>query len=325
MSKYHKQSGVALITVLMILAIMVTIATTMTARMTSSLLRTEGLSFSQKVYWYGQASVEFSRMILNQDFADSSVVSLDQIWATPEMVFPVDGGSIAGSLKDYRSCFNVNAIAVADKNDARALPVSQFQVLLEALEIEEYAAEVIAESTRDWIDTDNTSDASQGAEDRVYEARSVPHLTANNLMVDISELRAVQGVTGKVYERIKPYLCALPIDNQLINVNTVDLKQSKILYALFKPEIDLSQEDFEQLLEDRPSSGWSSVTEFLEESIFQNETISSDLKAQLSVTSEYFHLYGVAEFDDRIMALKLLFKIEDKKATTIRFQYAGIE
>ena len=321
----QKQRGIALITILMILAIMVTIATTMTGRMTASLLRTEGLSFSQKVYWYGQASVEFSRMILNNDFADSEVVSLDQIWATPDLIFPVDEGTIAGTLTDYRSCFNVNAIALANVGDKRALPVSQFQALLEAIGLEEYSAEIVAESTRDWIDTNDTVDGSQGAEDRTYEARGVPHLTANNLMTDISELRAVQGVSSKVYERIKPYLCALPVSTQVINVNTVDPDKSAILYALFKPELDLSEDDFVQLLEDRPASGWSSVDDFLAENIFVDETLSDELKEQLNVTSEFFHLYGVADFDGRLMALKLLFKMEDKKATTVRFQYAGIE
>ncbi|MDA7746297.1 type II secretion system minor pseudopilin GspK [Psychromonas sp.] len=325
MHSASKQNGIALITILMILAIMVTIATTMTGRMTASLLRTEGLSFSQKVYWYGQASVEFSRMILNNDLADSDVVSLDQLWATPDMVFPVDEGTIAGTLKDYRSCFNVNAIALADKDDVKALPVSQFQALLEALELEEYTAEIIAASTRDWIDSNDTVDGSQGAEDRIYEARGVPHLAANNLMVDISELRAVQGVSGKVYERIKPYLCALPVSTQLINVNTVTLDQAEILYALFKPELELTVEDFEQLIEDRPTSGWTSTTQFLESSQLAGYDVPEDIKSQLSVSSEFFHLYGVAQFDDRLMALKLLFKIEDKKATTIRFQYAGIE
>lgn len=325
MIRHRKQRGIALITVLMILAIMVTIATTMTGRMTSSLLRTEGLSFSQKVYWYGQASVEFSRMILNNDFADSEVVSLDQVWATPDMIFPVDEGTIAGTLTDHRSCFNVNAIAVANKGQTRALPVSQFQALLEAVDVEQYTAEIIAESTRDWIDENDTADASQGAEDRVYEGRAVPHLTANNIMVDISELRSVQGVTGKVFERIKPYLCALPVADQLINVNTVDKTQSEILYALFKPKFEFTEEDFQQLLEDRPTSGWASTADFLASALFTDTTIPDEIKSQLSVTSEFFHLYGVAEFDDRLMALKLLFKMKDKKATTIRFQYAGIE
>lgn len=325
MHNKKQQQGIALITVLMILAIMVTIATTMTGRMTASLLRTEGLNFSQKVYWYGQASIEFSRMILNNDMEDSDVVSLDQIWATEGMTFPVDEGIIAGSLKDYRSCFNVNAIAEADKDNDRALPVQQFQTLLESVGVEESAAEVIAESTRDWIDSDDEVGASQGAEDRFYEARVVPHLAANAYMVDISELRAVQGVTRQIFDLVKPYLCALPVTDQVINVNTVDVKQYHILYALFKPEVEVTEDDFESLLSDRPVSGWSSVDDFLAESVLSGLDIPDDIKDQLAVSSEYFHLDGLAEFDDRLMALKLLFKVEDKKATTIRFQYAGVE
>lgn len=323
--QFKKQQGIALITVLMILAIMVTIATTMTGRMTSSLLRTEGLNFSQKVYWYGQASIEFSRMILNNDFEDSDVVSLDQIWATEGMTFPVDEGTIAGKITDYRSCFNVNAISEADKDDSRALPIQQFQSLLEAVGVEESAAEVVAESTRDWIDSNDDVGASQGAEDRFYESRVVPHLAANNYMVDISELRAVQGVTRQIYEKVKPYLCALPVTDQVINVNTVDVNQYHILYALFKPETDISQDEFQSLLSDRPVSGWNSSDDFLQESLFSGIDISDEVREQLAVTSEYFHLDGLAEFDDRLMALKLLFKVEDKKATTIRFQYAGVE
>ena len=325
MQKHHKKRGVALITILMILAIMVTIATTMTGRMTSSLLRTEGLNFSQKIYWYGQASIELSRMILSNDFQDSDVISLDQIWATPDLIFPVDEGTIAGNLKDNRSCFNINAIGIADKDNIHALPVQQFQALLETLDIEEYAAEVIAESTRDWVDDNNTEDAAQGAEDRIYEARAVAYLAANNLMVDISELRSVEGVTGKIFERIKPYLCALPISNQLINVNTVAIEQSEILYALFKPKHDISEEDFEILLAERPNNGWSSVDDFLASDLLGDITISSEIKEQLSITSDFFELYGIAEFEQRLMALRVLFEIKDKKAIAIRFQYAGVE
>ncbi len=250
-----KQGGIALITVLMILAIMVTIAATMTGRLTLSLKRTEGLTFSQKVYWYGQASADLGRMILDQDFADSEVVSLDQIWATPDMVFPLDNGNLAGQIKDQRSCFNVNAVGLQDQGNTPAVPVSQFQYLLEAIGLNDYKAEMVAESTRDWVDPDDKSDAAQGAEDSFYQGRSVAHLAANNLMVDISELRAVQGVGQKVYEKIAPYLCAVPSQDLIINVNTVSVEQPEILYALFKREHDLTVSDFQKLLDDRPTSG----------------------------------------------------------------------
>ena len=309
-----KQRGIALITVLMILSIMVTIAATMTGRLTLSLKRTEGLIFSQSVYWYGQAAGDFGRMVLNQDFADSDVVSLDQNWALPDMVFPLENGTISGEFKDLRSCFNLNALGVKDKGNIRATPVTQLQALLEAIGINDYAAEMIAESARDWVDKDDQSNAAQGAEDSIYQARAVPHLAGNNLMVEISELRAVQGVGQKVYERISPYLCAIPSTEQKINVNTVTVEQAAVLFALFDRDFEFSLSDFTKLLEDRPVSGWNKVDDFLASSLFSDVTPSAELKKQLSVTSEYFQLNGAAEFEDRIIAVQLLFQMDEKKS-----------
>ena len=237
MASNRKQRGIALITVLMILAIMVTVATAMTGRLTLSLKRTEGIIFSQKAYWYGQAASELARMVLNQDFSDSDVTSLDQIWATPDMVFPLENGQISGSIIDQRSCFNVNAV---DSN----LAVSQFHTLLESLDIRNYKAQTIAESLRDWIDENGTSEGSQGAEDSFYQALSVPYLAANNLITDISELRAIQGVDKATYSKIKPYLCAPPSSNQLVNVNTVSVDKPEILYAIFDDGDEITINDF---------------------------------------------------------------------------------
>ncbi|MEI6898025.1 MAG: type II secretion system minor pseudopilin GspK [Psychromonas sp.] len=322
----QKQQGIALITVLMILAIMVTIAATMTGRLTLSLKRTEALIFSQSVYWYGQASADFGRMILEDDFSDSSVVSLDQSWATQGMVFPLENGSISGQFKDMRSCFNLNALAVQDENDNRATPITQFQALLESIGVSDYSAEMIAESTRDWIDSDNNSSASQGAEDSTYQGRAVAHLAANNLMVEVSELRAVQGVSQHIYEHIAPYLCAIPSSEQKINVNTVSVEHADLLYALFEGDFsELTLSSFTRLLEDRPSSGWDNVAAFLASSVFDGLSVSSELAAELSVTSEYFQLNGNAEFADRIIALQILFAIDGNKAKVIRYQSGGLK
>jgi general secretion pathway protein K len=322
----QKQQGIALITVLMILAIMVTIASTMTGRLTLSLKRTEGLIFSQSVYWYGQASADFGRMILDEDFSDSSVVSLDQTWATQDMVFPLENGSISGQFKDMRSCFNLNALGVQDEDDSRATPVTQFQALLEALGVSTYSAEIISESTRDWIDSDDDTSGSEGAEDSIYQARSVAHLAANNLMVEVSELRSVQGVSQDIYEHIVPYLCAIPTSEQMINVNTVSVEHAALLYVLFENDFsELALSDFSNLLEDRPTSGWNDVDDFLASSMFAGLTVSSEIQTELSVTSEYFQLNSRAEFSDRIIALQILFEVDENKAKVIRYQLGGLK
>ncbi|PKF61838.1 general secretion pathway protein GspK [Psychromonas sp. psych-6C06] len=321
----QKQRGIALITVLMILAIMVTIASTMTGRLTLSLKRTEGLIFSQSVYWYGQAAGDFGRMVLNQDFSDSDVVSLDQNWAMPDMVFPLENGSIAGDFKDMRSCFNLNALDVKDQGNVRATPVTQFQALLEAIGVNDYTSEMIAESARDWVDQDDISNAAQGAEDSIYQARAVSHLAGNNMMVDISELRAVQGVGQKIYERIEPYLCAIPSVDQKINVNTVKVEHAAIIFAIFDRDFDLALSDFTRVLEERPISGWNNIDDFLANSVFSGLAISEEIKKQLSVSSEYFQLNGAAEFEDRITAVQILFEMDSNKAKVIRYQSGGLK
>ena len=322
---HRKQQGVALITVLMILSIMVAVALTMTGNLTTSLKRTEGLVFSQNVYWYGQAAGDMGVMVLNEDFKDSEIVSLDQTWATPDMVFPLENGSLAGEVKDMRSCFNINAIRPADKEGKRAIGVTQFQLLLEKIGVEEFRSEIIADSTRDWIDVDDKVSGGQGAENSIYEALSIPHLAANNLMVDISELRSVQGVGQKTFEVILLFLCALPSADQKINVNTVALDQPEILYALFGKESRIALDTFKEVLKDRPTSGWNSVDKFLSEKALSGFTASDELKKQLSVKSDFFELAGVVEFEDRLLAIKLMFKVKNKKAKVIRYQSGGFK
>ncbi|KPU82846.1 general secretion pathway protein GspK [Psychromonas sp. PRT-SC03] len=322
--KMVRQKGMALIIVLMILAIMVLLASTMTQRLTLSLKRTQGLMLSQGGYWYAQATAELARMILEDDFSDSKRVSLDQNWATADSKFALENGNISGTIIDMRSCFNLNAIAAPDKGEKRATGVTQLQRLLEALDIDDYRAETISDSVRDWIDADNVSLAEQGAEDSFYEALSVAHLTSNVAMIDISELRAVRSVSKSIFAKISPYLCALPSAQQKINVNTVRVDQAEILYALFPESLNLSIRDFEKLLSDRYKSGWKSVGEFFEEDMFHGLNIPSALKNELSVQSEFFQLNAIVQFSDRLSKVKLLFKMENKKAYTIRYQSSGL-
>ena len=321
----EKQSGLALITVLMILAIMVTVATTMSGRLVLALKRTEGIIFSQKSYWYGQSAAELGRMVLDEDFADSEVTSLDQMWATPDMIFPLDNGQISGGIKDLRSCFNVNSLIQPAKESDSDIVLEQFETLLEALGVDDYSVGIIAESTRDWIDENNDSESSKGAEDSFYQGLNVPYLAANNLLVEISELRAIQGVDKDIYKKIAPYLCAIPSVEQKINVNTVSVDQPEILYALFKASDDSSIADFKSLLEERPSSGWDSVNDFLDNSLFTVVEVTDQMKKQLSVSSEYFQYSGVAQFEDRYQAFEFVYQIDENKASVIRYQAGGLK
>lgn len=326
-----KQRGVALLTVLLILSVMITIAVSMTDRLTRGIRLTQGIVYSQSAYWYGQAAADLGVMVLNQDFKDTDTVSLNQAWARQNFAFPLQNGSISGTVKDMRSCFNVNALGKsdtsnnADKGNNQMMELSEFQLLLTEIGISKKTAKIIAYSTKDWVDTNNVANDPQGAEDVYYKGLGLPYLAAHHLMVDISELRAVRGVGQKTYDAIAPFLCAIPVSDQKIDINTVSTKQPEILYALFGENSGLSLGALKKLLASRPKSGWKTVNQFISDPLLGKFNASGSITNQLSVTSDFFQLNGIIKFQERILAVKLLFNINKKKAKFIRYQSGGFK
>ncbi|MCK5819556.1 MAG: type II secretion system minor pseudopilin GspK [Psychromonas sp.] len=320
----RKQKGVALLTVLLILSVMITIAVSMTSRLTRGIKLTEGIVFSQSAYWYGQAAADLGVMVLNQDFKETNTVSLNQTWARPNFAFPLQNGSISGTVKDMRSCFNVNALGKTDKGNNQIMELSEFQLLLTEIGIARRTAKIIAHSTKDWIDINNVANDPQGAEDAYYKGLGLPYLAAHHLMVDISELRAVRGVGQKTYDAIAPFLCAIPVSDQKIDINTVSAKQPEILYALLGENSGIRLGALKQLLASRPKNGWKTVNQFLSDPLLGEFKPSDGLINKLSVTSDFFQLNGIIKFQEHILAVKLLFNINKNKAKFIRYQSGGI-
>src|SRR3546814_12107649 len=97
----------------------------------------------------------------------------------------------------------------------------QFGELMTLLGIEPGEAQAIAGAAADWIDSDG-NEGRLGAEDNVYRSMQSAYLPANRKMADVSELRAVRGVSPKIYARPKPWVCVLPLaDPVKLNVNTL--------------------------------------------------------------------------------------------------------
>jgi general secretion pathway protein K len=71
----------------------------------------------------------------------------------------------------------------------------------------------------DWIDSDTVADGVDGAEDGVYTAFNPPYRTANRPITSISELLALPGFGTARYQRLAPFVAALPVGSQ-INVCT---------------------------------------------------------------------------------------------------------
>jgi general secretion pathway protein K len=180
-----------------------------------------------------------------------------------------EGGTAEARLRDGGNCFNVNSLVTAGESGlaANRTGVEQFFGLMLALQVPQGEARRIAEGAADWVDSDEVAGFG-GAEDSAYLSGQQPYRTANGLVADPTELRAVAGMTPDIYARLQPFLCALPLPGlSPINVNTILPDQAPLIAMLAQGRLDVARA--QRVIAQRPPNGWASEFDF-----FLNETIS---------------------------------------------------
>ncbi|SHI20609.1 general secretion pathway protein K [Ferrimonas marina] len=321
-----------MLTVLLVLATITTLAAAMTERSYLSLRRTINLNNMDQAYWYSLSSEALAKRVLKQDFEDADgTVHLQQYWATADVVYPVDNGTIAGRIEDLRACFNLNGLSqeltdTEKQQDPYQKPLAQrqFIAMLEALEVDRYTAEMLADRIKDFVDEDNDPSGSYGAESPEYEARQYPYRAPNQLMAHHSELRAVLGTSPELYQFLQDYICVIPGESrQILNVNTVTEERAALLVGMLEGRLSLG--DAQSLINNRPGDGWEDSEKFWEESSVSRLTdLSAQTKGTLAVDSEYFRLNGAAQVDNAVFRLEsVLRRGGGNNLTVLTRQYGG--
>ncbi|EGR0265288.1 general secretion pathway protein GspK [Vibrio alginolyticus] len=324
----NRQRGVALIIVLMLLTIMATVAASMSERLFLQFQRGANQINYQQAYWYSLGVEALAKVGIEQSYKDTDTINMSQPWAIKEQVYPLDYGQAAGRIRDKQACFNLNVLSRVQPTGqqiTRPYLVNVLQRLLEELDVEPYQAEIIADSTWEYIDADDSVRSTTGVEDSTYEAMKPSYLASNGWMADASELRAVYQVSGEIFQKLEPLVCALPSDDWRLNVNTIDVEQAPILVAMFSP--NLSSSDAIQLIEKRPFDGWDSIDEFLAESEMAglSEDVKKNAKGYLGVDSAFFELDAQVLVDEsRVRIRSLLQSTNRETVTVVRRRFGGI-
>lgn len=328
MKPLAKQQGVALIVVLLIVAIVAIVATNITSRNQLSMRRTLNLAQYDQAFWYAVSAEELAKKVLKQDLDDSEGrVHRQQYWAQADVLFPAEHGEIGGNITDMRACFNVNALAVETKEIENgqpkpSLPMRQFKGLLVALGMDDFGAERLTHTLKDYIDEDSTA-SPFGAEDAEYESRNVPYRAANTLLSHRSELRAVMGFTQDIYLKLAPYVCAIPgNDRQELNVNTIETEYAALLAGMLDNQISVSEA--ESIINQRPGDGFEKIEDFWESSSLGNIKKDDLIKSSFKVTSSYFLLESGAKVDNAVFRMEsVLRKTNGNYMEVLTRQYGG--
>lgn len=285
------ERGAALLTVLLLVAVMAVISATALDRLRlSTRLAVNGAAMAQaRAYSLAAEGIATARIedLLQRDAAQ---LTNDGNWLDREIPVPVDRGQAMVKLSDGQNCFNLNSLVSGKEGTFAASPIGmqQFTKLMELLGIASNDAIIITESTADWLDSDSNALPS-GAEDSFYSGQSEPYLAANRLFIDRGELKAVRGMTPTSYARLRPWICALPVAEPVkLNANTLAPDRAILLSALLDGKISPAQA--KALLAIRPAGGYGSAIKFWAIPQLAGSEIPANIQGQVGVTSNWFFL-----------------------------------
>ena len=188
---YSRQSGVALILALLVVALASLAATAMIERQNIDVRRTANIIHSDQAYLYANAAEVFAKEVLKHD-ESKDTDDRGEPWFQPLPPTPVEGGSIGGNLHDLEADFPLNML-VNEDGTINADYVNVLNNLLQELGVDNH--EQLAYNIADWIDKNDTTN--NGLEDLDYMNLPKPYRTGNTEMASISELRMIGGLDEK--------------------------------------------------------------------------------------------------------------------------------
>lgn len=288
----RSQQGAALLTVLLLVAVIAVLAASALEKVRLvTRLAGNAVALEQSRGYALAAETAAITRINGLIGRDAGRITLAGGWSGRPFNLPIPGGTASATATDGGNCFNLNGLVQRDdqgRRIARPTAITQFVRLMKLVGIAEQPATGIAAAAADWIDSDDTPLPS-GAEDEIYQAKATPYRTANTLMIDASELRAVAGMTPAYFAKVRPWVCAQPrAEPSRINVNTL-LPEQAPLFAMLLPDT-LSVDRARALLLQRPPGGYASTVAFWRLPALAGITAFPEGQAQTAVTTQWFAL-----------------------------------
>ena len=308
MKIYSSQRGIALLTILVMVALATILAATIAKRQTNTAENTGYLMRQDQSLLYAKSAEAFFSELLIQDSDNGGNIDhLQENWAKPMPAFPVEDGFISGRLLDESGKFNLNNLLKADgsvDDSARRW----FEKLLQRVGL---PAE-LSQAVIDWQDADDETTGAMGAESNYYQGLDPSYLASNTRFHQVEELKLVRGFEGKNYDLIAPYVTALP-EATKINMNTA----APLLLASIDPKLDVKTLEQELKAKQAEFTYFNSVEDLWKLNAFsgiepQNK---SDAAAWLDSKSNYFTAQIEVVLSERKRQFSSAMMRKDKQVT----------
>ena len=277
-----KQQGIALITILVMVALATILAATIAKRQANTAENTAYLMRQNQSLLYAKSAEAFFSELLVDDAKNAGDIDhLQENWAKPMPAFPVEDGFVSGTLQDESGKFNLNSLV---NNDGTANP--QAKAWFEKLLIRVGLPEKLSEAVIDWQDDDDETIGAMGAESNYYQGLPQGYLPSNSKFHSVEELKLVRGFEGQKYLQIANYVSAAPASDSKVNINTAPA----MVLASLDPKLDVNA--VEQVLQQRQAKleHFSNISDLwvIEPFTQVNPDIRNEMNNLLGVQSSYF-------------------------------------
>ena len=277
-----QQQGIALITILVMVALATILAATIAKRQANTAENTAYLMRQNQSLLYAKSAEAFFSELLVDDANNAGAVDhLQENWAKPMPAFPVEDGFVSGTLQDESGKFNLNSLV----ND-EGVPNPQAKLWFEKLLLRVGLPEKLSEAVIDWQDADEEISGTMGAENSYYQGLPQGYLAANSKFHNVEELKLVRGFEDQKYLQIVDYVSALPASDSKVNVNTAPA----MLLASLDSKLDINA--VEQALQKRQANleHFSNINDLWATEPFKQVSpdVQSQVNALLGVQSNYF-------------------------------------
>ena len=298
-----KQQGMAIISALLIAAVVAVIAAGMLTRQSVATRALEADQHRVQGRWVVQGGLEISRQLLWDARQRDPLTRLDQPWAQR---LEVQG--FEGRLEDEQGKFNLRNLVANERVDEAQ--TQAFGRLCELIGIsaglsQRISQRVIASYPRllnpQIANNTNNFDSGRATSPNASRKPENPKLP---MLRNLEDLRSVEGVNDAVISKLAPYLTVIPATTW-INGNTATAP----VLAAYVP--GLSLERAQALINERDAGRW-----FINRGDFVNRLRMPSLEltsVKVGITSDWFRLRGEARREQRRVSLDaLLHRSQDR-------------
>lgn len=261
---HTKTRGVVLISVLMIVLLLSSIAMLLGNKYLLSLKRAQYIEFqSHSLNIFGNVETIMKNKIEEElRYSINKLAKSNRIFKE-SIFFKIDNSEIVGTISDASGCFNVNSLVIFKDGNFIENPksIAAYSKLLELMEVDNNLISESVDQIIDWIDRDALQRAN-GLEDYYYTGplHNPREYSGMRLLISIDELKSIPAIRGINWNIYKDNFCALPIASNIsININTLDQNDTYLLASIF-PNIDLN--DAAYIIDNIPKDGFDNFDNF---------------------------------------------------------------